>query len=54
MGSGRVGESLQEKGGTVDRETSEEVASLKGKWVTEKTVESVAGFLWGMKIARAA
>jgi len=29
-------------------------AKHAGKRVTEKTVESVAGFLWGMKIARAA
>jgi DNA transposition AAA+ family ATPase len=29
-------------------------AKHAGKPVTEKTVESVAGFLWGMKIARAA
>jgi DNA transposition AAA+ family ATPase len=29
-------------------------AKHAGKRVTEKTIESVAGFLWGMKIARAA
>jgi hypothetical protein len=29
-------------------------AKHAGKRVTEKTVESVAGFLWGMQIARAA
>jgi hypothetical protein len=29
-------------------------AKHSGKRVTQKTVESVAGFLWGMQIARAA
>jgi DNA polymerase III delta subunit len=29
-------------------------AKHAGKRITEKTVESVAGFLWGMNIARAA